>query len=215
MKILIKIVKWIVYLLVIPIVYLIISFILTGITTNKTDENSENEQIIYLSTNGVHLDIIIQKKDIDDDLLQDLVYLKNENYISFGWGDENFYINTPTWNDLTISNALGAMFLKGPTLIHITRFQQKRKSWTKVSLSKSELQNITRYISESFKRDEHGNKIILKDAGYSTHDNFYKANGNFSCFKTCNSWVNDAFKKSGLKACLWTPFDFGLINKYE
>jgi hypothetical protein len=30
-----------------------------------------------------------------------------------------------------------------------------------------------------------------------------------------NTWVNEAFKKSGLKACLWTPFDFILIEKHK
>ncbi|MBL4888255.1 MAG: DUF2459 domain-containing protein, partial [Flavobacteriaceae bacterium] len=47
------------------------------------------------------------------------------------------------------------------------------------------------------------------------NDDFYKANGSFSCLKTCNSWANSAFKESGLKSCFWTPFDFGLINKYK
>ncbi|REG87882.1 uncharacterized protein DUF2459 [Winogradskyella sediminis] len=58
-------------------------------------------------------------------------------------------------------------------------------------------------------------KIILENQGYSSIDDFYKAKGSYSCFKTCNSWVNSAFKESGLKSCLWTPFDFGLMNKYE
>ena len=63
--------------------------------------------------------------------------------------------------------------------------------------------------------NDDGTKIILKNKGYTSNDDFYKAKGNYSCFKTCNSWVNTGFKESGLTSCLWTPFDFGLLNKYQ
>ena len=195
--------------------YIIISLILTYITVNKTELSIENNKEVYLSTNGVHLDIIIPINELNIELKEGLKFTQDEKYFSFGWGDENFYLNTPTWNDLTFGNAFKAMFLKSPTLIHLTKYKQIRKYWTKVILSESELKKLNQFISESFKKDVSGNKIIIANSGYSINDDFYKANGSFSCFKTCNSWVNKAFKESDLKSCLWTPFDFGLINKYE
>lgn len=195
--------------------YIIISLILTYITVNKTELSIENNKEVYLSTNGVHLDIIISINELNIELKEGLKFTQDEKYFSFGWGDENFYLNTPTWNDLTFGNAFKAMFLKSPTLIHLTKYKQIRKYWTKVILSESELKKLNQFISESFKKDVSGNKIIIANSGYSRNDDFYKANGSFSCFKTCNSWVNKAFKESDLKSCLWTPFDFGLINKYE
>ncbi len=195
--------------------YIIISLILTYITVNKTELSIENNKEVYLSTNGVHLDIIISINELNIELKEGLKFTQDEKYFSFGWGDENFYLNTPTWNDLTFGNAFKAMFLKSPTLIHLTKYKQIRKYWTKVILSESELKKLNQFISESFKKDVSGNKIIIANSGYSINDDFYKANGSFSCFKTCNSWVNKAFKESDLKSCLWTPFDFGLINKYE
>ena len=63
--------------------------------------------------------------------------------------------------------------------------------------------------------DQNGNKILLIGKGYTTYDEFYEAKGNYSCFKTCNSWVNSALKESNLKACYWTPFDFSVLNKYK
>ncbi|WP_370569699.1 DUF2459 domain-containing protein [Flaviramulus sp. BrNp1-15] len=44
---------------------------------------------------------------------------------------------------------------------------------------------------------------------------FIKQKESYSCLKTCNSWVNSALKMSDLKSCYWTPFDFGIINKYN
>jgi len=210
-----KILKWSLYFIFLPIIYIIISLILTYITVNRKALNVDNNKVVYLSTNGVHLEIIIPVNDMNVELKKGLEFYQDEKYFSFGWGDENFYLNTPTWNDLTIGNALKAILLNGPTLIHLTRYKIFRKSWTKVILSESELEKLNQFISESFKKDTSGNKIKIANSGYSINDTFYKANGSYSCFKTCNSWVNEAFKESDLKSCLWTPFDFGLINKYE
>ncbi len=177
--------------------------------------NETSEKLIYLNTNGVHLDIVIPIENIDTSVLSGIKYNSNEKYLSFGWGDENFYINTPTWGDLTFKNAFSAMFLKSSTLIHITRYKQKREDWIEIKINESELKKLNSYLLNTFETNESGMKIILENQGYSSIDDFYKSKGSYSCFKTCNSWVNKGFKESGLKSCLWTPFDFGLMNKYE
>ncbi|MEM9141960.1 MAG: DUF2459 domain-containing protein [Bacteroidota bacterium] len=74
---------------------------------------------------------------------------------------------------------------------------------------------VQEYILGTFQTDAGNGKSMLRDKGYSPWDEFYAARGSYSCFKTCNSWANTVFKKSGLKACLWTPFDFGLLNKHK
>ena len=173
------------------------------------------KKTIYLTTNGVHLDIVIPKNNIDSLLLSGLKQGQSDNYLSFGWGDENFYINTPSWGDLTLKNAVTAMFLNSSTLMHVTRHKSKRSDWIKIKITESELNKLNLYLQKTFKTTENGMKIILKNQGYSSKDDFYKAKGSYSCFKTCNSWVNSGFKESGLKSCLWTPFDFGLMKKHE
>lgn len=210
-----KIIKWVLYFLLIPVTYLIFSLILTSITVERIVNNASSEKLIYLSTNGVHLDIVIPIENVDSLVLAGIAYHPNERYLSFGWGDESFYINTPTWGDLTFSNAFKAMFLKSSTLMHLTRYKSTRSDWIEIKISESELEKLNYYLLNTFKTDENGMKIILENQGYSAIDDFYKAEGSYSCFKTCNSWVNSGFLESGLKSCLWTPFDFGLMNKYE
>ncbi len=214
MQILQKILKWFLYFLLIPISYIVISLILTYITVNKTELSAPNNKKIYLSTNGVHLYIIIPNNNLSTELKKDLAF-SNNTYFSFGWGDENFYLNTPTWNDLTFKNAFTALFLKTTTLIHVTKYKQIEESWIVIPLSEYELQKINKFIYQSFKKDANGNKRSVASSGYSIHSTFYKATGSYSLFKTCNTWVNKAFKESGLKSCFWTPFDFGLIDKYN
>lgn len=199
----------------IPMVYLLIAFFLTTITVNKKDNKTISHKTIFLSTNGIHLDVITPKKDIDIELLAGIKTTETEYYLSFGWGEKNFYLNTPTWNDLTFSTAIKALFLNSSTLMHITRYHQKQNGWVEIKITETALQHLNTYLLNTFKVDENGYKIILENKGYTTIDDFYKANGNYTCFNTCNSWVNTGFKQSGLKACYWTPFDFGLLGKYE
>lgn len=215
MKIAKKILKWVLYFLLIPLGYIVVSLILSAITIDRIASNEDLNKTIYLSTNGVHLDIVLLKKDIDVSLLSDLKHNSSDNYLAFGWGDEDFYINTPTWGDLTLGTAFNAMFLNSTTLMHVTRYGSARADWVKIEISETALQKLTTYLSNSFETNENGSKIMLKDKGYSFIDDFYKATGNYSCLKTCNTWVNQGLKESGLKSCFWTPFDFGLMNKYE
>ncbi|MBL3657989.1 DUF2459 domain-containing protein [Fulvivirga sediminis] len=215
MSLLKQVFKWLLFLLLLPVAYLLIALLLTFITVNGDHEAAEKGKAVYLNTNGVHLDIILPKNDVDSQVLKDLRYYENENYLSFGWGDKNFYINTPSWGDLTFSNAFEALFMKSSTLVHVTRYKQRQSDWVEVKVTDSELQNLNKYLLAAFKRDKAENKQLLLNKGYSPIDDFYEANGNYTCFNTCNSWVNTAFKNSGLKACLWTPFDFGLMRKYD
>lgn len=75
------------------------------------------------------------------------------------------------------------------------------------------LSNIT--VERLASNSSNNQKIRLIGKGYSVLDDFYKAKGSYSLIKTCNTWVNSGFKYSGLRASLWTPFDFGLINQYQ
>ena len=215
MKIAKRIIKWILYFLLIPVLYLIISLILSSISINRKAKDQVSEKSIYLSTNGVHLNVVIPKDNIDSLLLLGLKREQSNKYLSFGWGDENFYINTPTWGDLTFGNAFKAVFLKSSTLLHVTRYNSKHPDWIEIKITENELKKLNAYLQNTFKTNEDGTKIILENKGYTAIDDFYKAKGSYSCFKTCNSWVNSGFKESGLKSCLWTPFDFGLMNKYQ
>ena len=215
MKIIKKIIKWFLYFLLIPSTYIVVSLILSSITVDRKVNSGNLEKLIYLNTNGIHLDIVIPIKNIDSLVLTGLKYNENEKYLSFGWGDESFYLNTPDLSDLTISTAFKAMLLNSSTLMHITRYKQQSSKWIEIKVNESELQNINIYLQNTFKTNETGRKIILENKGYSSEDDFYKSKGSYSCFKTCNSWVNIGFKESGLKSCLWTPFDFGLMNKYR
>lgn len=215
MKVFRDILKTFLWIVAVPVIYLLVSLALSFITQNGESSDIERSKIIYLSTNGVHLDIVIPKEHLDTFLLNQLIHSDEINYFSFGWGDEEFYINTPTWGDLTISTALSAVFLNSTSLIHLTKYKSEQDHWVEVIISDDHLKKANSYLLNSFKLDKDGSLILLPDKGYGNNDDFYRSHGSYSWFHTCNSWVNRGLYESDLKCCLWTPFDFAVINIYK
>ncbi len=213
MKLLKRVLKILSYLVLALVSYLLIALLLTGITIKEAPPKVPTEQI-YLSTNGIHLDIILPIELMDTSLQADLALSPNARYAALGWGDRAFYLYTPTWQDLTFWNTFRAAFLKSPTLMHLTQYRQVRQNWVAVPISATQLEHLNQFIATSFRLDENGNKQLLPNQSYGTNDAFFEAVGSYSALYNCNTWANDAFKKSGLKACYWTVFDFGLLGKY-
>ncbi len=210
-----KILKFLGVILIIPIAYLIISLVSSYITVNTSDDLADKKHSIYLASNGIHLEIIIPKNELDRSILDGLTYNNQEQFFSFGWGDRTFYIKTSTWSDFTILNKCKAAFVNSPALLHVTKYFAIRSDWVEIKLTPTQFKKLTTYIKSSFRLDERNKKIVLPGLGYHNNDDFYEANGGYNCFNTCNTWVNTAFKQSGIKACLWTPFDFRLLSIHQ
>ncbi|WP_366671526.1 DUF2459 domain-containing protein [Hymenobacter taeanensis] len=41
--------------------------------------------------------------------------------------------------------------------------------------------------------------------GYTPEDFFFRAQGHYSAWRTCNDWTNQALKKTGIRAALKAP----------
>ncbi len=110
MNIKVKILKGITLLLCIPVLYVVTALILGSITIERSEPSPTTDKLIYLSTNGIHLDIVVPKENLNKTLFSEIKHNQTDRYFSIGWGDENFYLNTPTWGELTFNNAVKAIF---------------------------------------------------------------------------------------------------------
>lgn len=204
------------------VIYLFIALILSIIPVNKNASKSKQQDItIFLLSNGVHLDIVVPKVNIIKDWREDLqIYSFTDeqvNLVAFGWGDRNFYLNTPEWSDLTFSTAFSALFLKDSSAMHVSyfRYLTDDKHCRKVNISNEQYHTLVKFIENSLSRNKMGSTIRIENAGYSPFDQFYEANRTYHLFYTCNTWTNCALKTSELRACLWTPFDRGILWQYR
>jgi hypothetical protein len=189
-KIIKKIIKYVLILLagisVVGIIIFGMHFIPCG------ELNTDGDREIYLSDNGIHVDIVIPE---------------NGKYNAYGWGSKIFFMEVPTWDDLTFTVGFQALFTKPESVIRVTTYNYVAKSWTKVKCSEKQYQQIKKEIESSFK---HKNNYRI-----NVRDNFYQAVGSYWALNTCNTWVNSVLKKAGLRSCLFTLTSSSIIDKYK
>ena len=201
-------------ILLIP-VYIFIFYIITSLVPINEKKTGEKNKYFFLYSDQIHVDIIIPKKYFEKYSFSGIYFNTNEQFISFGWGDMEFYYKTPTIKHLNFKTAFRAFFLKTPTLIHVKRYQTANKVWKKIAVSSFQLEKILEYLNNSFETDSQNKKIKTDDLSYWHNDNFYLAKGSYFFFNTCNTWVNNALKFAGMKACLQTPYSFGIMLRYK
>ena len=207
--------KFLLTLVALCLGYLLVALILSIISTTPENLDCVANKEVFISTNGIHLDIIIPKEILPKNLQQELEISESVDFISFGWGDREFYLETPTWNDLKLRTAVKAIFLNSETAIHLTVYQKKYDHWIKVRLCEIQLELLVNYLNNSFKKDEENRLIEIKDAGYTQNDKFYEATGNFNGVQTCNNWVNKGLKEAKIKTSIWSPFDYGVLYQIK
>lgn len=197
------------------ILYVLFAVILSAIPTTGKVSSDVKDKRIYLYSNGVHLDIILPIGFIPTKLKDQLLHDPTVSLVGVGWGDKGFYLDTPTWAELSPVVAVKAMFLPSPTAMHVTEHHSVSAKWSVVDISQEQLDVLNDYIAQYFTIDGEGRIQEIIDAGYTPQDRFYEAEGNYSCFKTCNTWVNSAMKKTGVKTAIWTPMDKGVLRYVE
>ncbi len=178
---------------------------------------------IYLLSNGVHTDVVVPLRNDQKDWSAFVSPghtrsgSPDARFVAFGWGDKGFYLQTKTWADLKFSTALKALFFLSSTAMHVTYYYQPKESerCKKVCISPAQYRLLVKFIENSFQKTESGESIRIGNSAYFHNDAFYEGKGTYSLFYTCNTWANEAIKSSGMKACLWTPFDKGIFYQYN
>ncbi len=201
--------------------YLLLIFF--GARINTSAVKDREEVSIYILTNGVHTDIVVPS--ITEDINWEDTFNTNNTssqkkgmtYTAIGWGDKGFYLNTPTWADLSFKTAFKAAFALGSSAVHITYYDtiKTSDSCKEIKISTRQYKLLVKYINNTLKNKNKKAIFIKTDANYGENDAFYEAKGKYNIFYTCNAWANSALKSCEQKACLWTPFDKAIFNLYK
>lgn len=208
----------------IVVLYLLCGYFIPFIEVPAEKTNEPETVDIYLYTNGVHTDIVVPVKNGQYDWSKIIPFENTRSqrtdyqYLSVGWGDKGFYLDTPTWADLKFSTAFNAAFWLSESAMHCTFYDKmtEGKDCVKIPVTKAQYEHLIQYINNKFDHDRDGNVILIKtDAVYGNNDAFYDAQGRYSFLNTCNTWANNALKAAGQKAALWSPSDFGIFQHYE
>ena len=178
----------------------------------------------FVRSNGVHTDLVMPIKSNFIDWSRQLPYSNTQahdtsyQYVGVGWGDRGFYLDTPTWAQLKPSTAVQAGFWLGTTLMHTTFYRAEDLAsgplCVPLRLTPTQYRRLITYVEASFQRDAAGGFNWLPGHSYAAHDAFYEANSRYSLLNTCNTWTNRGLKACGQRACLWTPFESGILYQY-
>ena len=106
--------------------------------------------------------------------------------------------------------------IKTNAAIHVTYYKilTEDSQSIKLFVDEQQFEDVKSFILKSFKMNDDKVKLI-ENIQYGIYDRFYDANYSYSLFYTCNTWTNEAFKKAGLPACVWTPVDKGILFQYR
>lgn len=208
------------FLLVLSPIVLYLVLALLGMLIPASTKNQENKGNIpiFITSNGFHTAVIIPWAVLKPTLLQSVdneIFKKYENYqyINLGWGDEGFYMGFMDNQSPTLATSLAALFLPTSSLMYLEFYDfepQADESTIRLMIDQSQLENLVSFIENSFQKTAQ-QQFIFHSKGYGADDYFFKGQGSYHLFSTCNSWTNNALKAGSLPASLWSPFAQGVM----
>ena len=169
---------------------------------------------IYVIDNGVHTDLVLPvvAEGVDwRDLVKpgDLADPAQaaQSHLAFGWGNRDFYLNTPSWAQVNVGRLVGALAGTGRTVLHVSHIAAPGAGpqMRSVLLTPDEYRRLAAYVRGTF-----GEGPSVHGSGAT--DAFYDARGGYSALSTCNQWTGGALRVAGVKMGAWTPFTFGVMR---
>jgi len=208
-----------------PLLYFLAALLLGAVPANVAFYEAGEEGVtIFILSNGVHTWIVMPKLNADMDWrpyaqpshLRDPRW-GNADHVAIGYGNRDFYLNTPTWGDLTARRAFAAFFGGGPTLLHVLHVDHPRPEPDQrpIRISHEQYRRLAGFIQKRFRLDAGGRPIPLIGLGYGPDDMFYEANGGYSFILTCNEWTGRALRHAGVRTGLWTPLNQSIMWRLD
>ena len=197
---------------------------------NRDFQETENGIEIFVFSGAFHSDIILP---IENSIVDWRTRISPSDFkspapwathMAFGWGDKDFYINTPSWTDLKISTASYALLMPSDTVMHVTHCTKPfikdsvnpdgDESTRSVTISTEQYFKLIEFISSSFQKDSAGLLQPISDKCYGSADAFYKGAGTYHAFRTCNCWVGDGLETAGIKTGWFTPLPKSVFHYF-
>lgn len=170
---------------------------------------------IMVGTNGVHTELVLPLVTAEKDWrgtfrVTDIpASTAPYTHVAVSWGEREVFLNTPTWRDLTLSTAVGAL-MGGESLLHVAHYIRPAPGPDNRPLRLTQAQYAKLVARVEAALAPAGQRSRYR--GYADYDVFYTANGQYDWSNTCNQWTSDTLAAAGLKTGWWTPFAGGVMK---
>ena len=173
----------------------------------------------YVTSDGVHTDIVLPVRSarIDWTTVFDPAHFPSmppdAAFVAIGWGDREFYLNTPQWRDLTPGRAVRALSGIARSLVHVTWLRRQdlaaRRPWL-LPLDAAGHDALVRHITASLEGGQAPARPVPGRHQGRT-DAFFEARGAYNAFTTCNTWTGQALRTARVPVSPWTPFASNVV----
>jgi len=191
-------------------VFLVCAIALSILSVPAKPGECDAKTSIYLQHSPIHVDLVFRAEDLSERTRKLVSLPSDPDFLIFGLGDRDIYVNTPTWADLKARYAIKALLVPSKRAIHLEPAHQLSSEWIKLDICEDQRQALEDYVVASLSVDELGQAEIIEGMTYTGHDRFYEANGTYTAFNSCNHWAAGALKAADLKAPIWSPFAHGV-----
>ena len=187
------------------IIFPVIFFFLNTSPQFSVSENTNNvnylgHQLYFIKQNW-HTAIVFNTSEIDSNLFKEYNSFKESNLIDIGWGDEEFY----QYPGFDSGLAFNALFYATPSTLRVEGIPLSKEDYfilsqivIELNVSNERFKSISSYINKTFYLKDDGSTSILSRKGDGKII-FYKANGSYHLFNTCNTWLAKGLKEAGLE----------------
>jgi uncharacterized protein (TIGR02117 family) len=160
----------------------------------------EEPRDIYLVRHAWHTGLVVKYDDIDARLWPEKADFPEALYLEVGWGDRDFY-QTPRAG---LGILLQAAIKSPASVLLVVGLSSAVTSYfpyadiLEIPLSHRALEELVRFIQAVYRRDATGQTVRLGPGHNHRYSMFYLAEGDYSLFNTCNTWVTKALQAAGL-----------------
>lgn len=192
------------------------------IGTNRDWREPPDGVVIYVETNGFHTGFILpaQVEGIDWHALfpptdvSDMRYHATgaTDHVAISWGERDFYLSTPRWQDIDPATMARAAIGSDATLIHIYHMARPQEGYyaRRLVISHAAYRRLAARLMQDIVLPESG--ALTPIAGYGGDDVFYEGRGRYSLVNSCNTWTGDHLRAIGVRVGAWTPAEHHVMR---
>ena len=199
-------------LLAVPALYLVASLVLPLIPGPGPDLSGPPARQIGLLQGPIHTDILLpltpetRARFAFAEAAGVPVNHPDAQWLVFGWGSAAFYTTAGSYADITASAVLTAATGDDAVFrVGVLGSLPPLENLSFLRLSEAQFQALLDLTSATFASDR-----PLARPGFTGTDAFFPAAGHFSALRTCNVWLGETFRASGIPFGLWTPANWSV-----
>lgn len=198
--------------LVFPALYAIGSLTLPLIAGPSRDLSGGPAQTVGLLQGPIHTDILFP---LTPDTRARFAFAEtagvpvahpDAEWLMFGWGSAAFYTTAGTYSDITASAVLTAITGDDAVIrLDVTGPLPAMDNLRFVTLSEAQYLALLSQATGTL-----ASQAPLDHPGFTSTDAFFPAHGRFHAFRTCNVWLGETLRTSGIPFGLWTPANWSV-----